>query len=331
MWYRLRVTSGSLSIGLSDTPRAGAGQRRFVQFAALLLAYLLFVILFGAWVRITGSGAGCGDFWPTCHGQLLPRTPTEQTIIEFTHRSTSGLLGLMALALPVWAWRSFPAPHPVRWLSLATLLLVMLEAAIGAGIVLRQLVASDASRARAVAVALHLGNTLLLTACAALTLAVAHAPRAARSTRSTTARSGAAWLLGVLLLSLGLVASSGAVTALGDTLFPVHPGALGAALPPADHFLVQLRVVHPVLACLAVCLALGVARHFAAAEATRPWARALGILASAQLGLGGLNISLNAPGWLQLAHLLLAQLLWISAVLLTWRWARARDASGVSS
>jgi heme a synthase len=323
------VDSGAAALDLNDLPAPAPWQRRFARFATFLLAYLLFVIVFGAWVRITGSGAGCGDHWPSCHGELVPRTPTAQTIIEYTHRLTSGLLGLMALALPIWAWRSFPPGHPVRRSSVLTLVLVVVEAAIGAGLVLNQLVASNASQARAVAVALHLGNTLLLTACAALSVAFASETASqmlpGRLSASTVPDGG--WLLGLLLAGLLLVSSSGAVTALGDTLFPVQARAGSLAPAASAHFLVQLRVVHPLLAAGVVCLAFGVARRFMDAPATRFWAWAVGCLAAVQLGLGGLNIALNAPGWLQLAHLLTAQLLWISAVLLSLRWRRARALS----
>jgi cytochrome c oxidase assembly protein subunit 15 len=301
-----------------NTPR-----QRFFQFSAVLLVYLLGVILFGAWVRITGSGAGCGDHWPTCHGQIMPRSPNTATIIEYSHRLTSGLLGLGSLLLPIWAWRVFPARHPGRVASLCTLGFVLLEAGIGAGLVLRQLVASNASVARAVAVALHLGNTLLLTGSAAVTVAWAHAPSRPLAPRRPRPRAEA-FALGGLLLSLVLVAASGAVTALGDTLFPVH-AADGSLLPPAEHFLVQLRVVHPVLACGVVSLAILSAYHFARTPSTRPWALALGGCATLQLVAGAINIALNAPGWLQLIHLLGAQLSWISAVLLTWTWRQARE------
>jgi heme a synthase len=300
---------------------AGVAERRaperwFGRFAAFVLAYLLFVILFGAWVRISGSGAGCGDHWPTCGGQLVPRAPSVQTLIEYTHRITSGTLGLMALGLPIWAFRVYPRRHPVRFFALATFLLVMLEAGIGAGLVLKQLVASNASGARAVAVALHLTNTLLLTGAAALTVASARAERPASASAlavTSTGRAGIGWLVG-LLVGLVLVAASGAVTALGDTLFPVY--SVGGVAPP-DHFLVQLRVVHPLLACCIVCASILIGSSFARLAGCRPWALSLSVLAGSQLVFGALNIALHAPGWLQLAHLLGAQLTWMSAVLLT--------------
>jgi cytochrome c oxidase assembly protein subunit 15 len=304
---------------LADVPERPASGRWFGRFAGFLLAYLLFVILFGAWVRITGSGAGCGDHWPTCGGVLVPRAPSLQTLIEYTHRITSGTLGLMALGLPLWAFRVFPPRHPVRFHALATFLLVMLEAAIGAGLVLKQLVASDASGARAVAVALHLTNTLLLTGAAALTVAFAQAPL--RASDGIAARGRAVGVLSALLAGLVLVAASGAVTALGDTLFPVH-GLAGVA--PPDHFLVELRVIHPIMACFMVCASVLVGLRFARLPACRRWALALIVLSGVQLVFGSLNIALRAPGWLQLGHLLGAQLTWISAVLLT---RAARDSA----
>jgi cytochrome c oxidase assembly protein subunit 15 len=303
------------------------GERWFGRFAAFVLAYLLFVILFGAWVRITGSGAGCGDHWPTCGGEIVPRAPSQQTLIEYTHRITSGALGLMALALPVWAFRLFPPRHPARRAALATFVLVLVEAGIGAGLVLKQLVASDASLARAIAVALHLTNTLLLTGAAALTVAFARARPAApeRTQLRSAPDGGGAGLLIALLIGLVLVAASGAVTALGDTLFPVSAGAEH----PQGHFLVQLRVLHPLLACFMVCASVLCAVRFARFPRCRPWALGLGITAGVQLVVGALNIGLNAPGWLQLVHLLGAQLAWISAVLLTDAWLQdARFALG---
>ena len=333
-----------------DLPSAAflpsTGQRRFARFASFLLVFLLAVIVFGAWVRITGSGAGCGEHWPSCHGQLVPRTPSQATLIEYTHRLTSGVLGLLALALPIWAWRCFPPGHGARRASIGTLVLVAVEAGIGAGLVKNRLVADDASVARAVVVALHLVNTMLLTGCAALTIALASKPssgaralgsmsrRAAGSAASpagsaaSLARSVPAWAFGVVLVGLCAVAASGAVTALGDTLFPVavEPSAqLGAA---SEHFLVQLRVLHPILACLVVCATFALAWALAQARQTRAWAVALAGLSFVQLVLGALNVLWRAPGWLQLTHLLVAQLLWISAVMLAEK-SRAREGAQI--
>jgi heme A synthase len=176
----------------------------------------------------------------------------------------------------------------------------------------------SAALARAVVVALHLVNTLLLTASAALTVASARSTAPLRSAGAGTRAAPEVWALAALLVALAMVAASGAVTALGDTLFPV-PERGGVQHSP-EHFLVQLRVVHPILACVTGFAAVALARHLlgsaAAPSSARPWAAALAALTALQLGLGAANIWLHAPGWLQLTHLLLAQLLWISAVLL---------------
>ncbi len=301
-----------------------AAVRRFERFAGAVLVYLLFVILFGAWVRVTGSGAGCGEHWPTCHGALVPRAPSQGTLIEYTHRITSGLLGIASLALPILAFRTFREGHAARRASLATFVLVLVEAAIGARLVLGGLVADNASVSRAVAVALHLVNTLLLTGSAALTVAAARQERLSlRGSRpggegTEPLAAGALLPVGLLLATLVVVSASGAVTALGDTLFPV-----GERAQPAEHFLVQLRVVHPVLACGAVLLGLYVSRCYAGSPRARPLARFVGGASLAQLALGAINIVLRAPGWLQLVHLLSAQLLWIGAVLLAFVSQRA--------
>jgi heme A synthase len=159
-----------------------------------------------------------------------------------------------------------------------------------------------------VAVAVHLANTLLLTASAALTLATAQPAPAPSPSARTRGGEGLLLALGVGLV---LVSASGAVTALGDTLFPVS-----AAGAPVEHFLVQLRIIHPLLACFMVCGAVLVAYRFVREPGCRPWALALGGLSMLQVALGALNIGLAAPGWLQLTHLLVAQLTWLSAVLL---------------
>ena len=289
-----------------------AAQRWFARCAAAFVGYLLFVIVFGAWVRISGSGVGCGEHWPSCQGVLVPHTPSQATIIEYSHRLTSGLLGIAALALPVAALRIFPRGHGARRWSAATLFFVAVEAAIGALLVKRGLVADNASLARAVVVALHLVNTLLLTASAALTVASAR-------TAPERVASALDWRSGGVLVGLGIVAASGAVTALGDTLFPV-----GSPQSLSDHFLVQLRVVHPILASALVLGAVGWARWIGGVSAARPWAMAVGALALLQLALGAVNIVLRAPGALQLAHLLIAQLLWIGAVLAARNFALAR-------
>lgn len=301
----------------------------FTRYAWVFLAYLLLVILFGAWVRITHSGAGCGSHWPTCHGQIIPLDPSIETIIEYSHRLTSGLLGIFGLVLVGWAARRF-GRHRVTWASLVTLLFIVLEAAIGAGLVLKELVASDASGARAIVISLHLVNTLLLTGSASLAAwwSADERPIAPRALGVGT------WILATGLLALVATCMTGAVTALGDTLFPV--GATDGTglfermtdeLSPASHFLVRLRIIHPVVAVVAAGIVYGVgawARQHATDDRTPRLGRMLQHCVITQAVLGFVNIALAAPGWMQLVHLLLAQVVWIAAVLtMVSAWAGA--------
>jgi cytochrome c oxidase assembly protein subunit 15 len=268
--------------------------------------YLIFVILFGAWVRISGSGAGCGNHWPTCQGVVIPVEPGIKTMIEFTHRLTSGLSGLWGLGIVVWAWRSRPAA--LRW-ALGMFFFLLVEGFIGAVLVKKELVENDASLSRAVVISLHLVNTMLLMLCA-----VGTAVRAGGAGRRTAA---AGRLIYVAMAALVVTNATGAVTALGDTLFPTQP-ALGPELiakvrdevSASQHFLVRLRILHPVVAALTAGLVLGVMGVLQRRRRSR-WAGASLALVSLQAVMGVANIWLAAPEWLQLGHLLGAQLLWV--------------------
>ncbi|MCU0507346.1 MAG: COX15/CtaA family protein, partial [Anaerolineae bacterium] len=135
--------------------------RRFAFFAWGVLAYNVLVILWGAFVRATGSGAGCGSHWPLCNGDVLPRAPALETVVEFSHRVTSGLSLILVLALIVWGWRIYKAGSPVRKTLVASGVFIIVEALIGAWLVLAGLTAENDSIARAVSMALHLVNTFL--------------------------------------------------------------------------------------------------------------------------------------------------------------------------
>ena len=230
------------------------------------------------------------------------------TTIEFTHRVASGIaLALVALLL-LLVWRSVPRRHPARravaWAGVA----VVAEALIGAAIVLYEWVANDSSVGRAIAVPLHLVNTFVLLAALTLTVWFLRGGGRLMARRA---------LLGWVVLggaALVAIAATGAVTALADTLFPSASIGDGwaAAVTSTEHFLTRLRVLHPVLAVLAVS---------AAALATRLLGdlvlkRVRGILALSlvQMTLGMLVIFLGSPWWARQLHLVLADLIWISYV-----------------
>ncbi len=288
----------------------------FRRFAWSVLGWDLAVIAWGAYVRATGSGAGCGRHWPTCQGEVIPRSPAVETLIELTHRVTSGLAFLLVVALVVWARRVFSPGHPARRAAALSLAFMVTEALLGAGLVLFGWVARDASAARGLAMSLHLANTFALLAALALTAAWSDGP-AGLSTRGRGALPLALALGAGAMLLAGV---TGAVAALGDTLFPAATLAEGLRqdLDPRTALLLRLRVVHPpaaVLAGLILVYGASLAARGSSSRARRA-ALVLSALVVAQIVAGAVNLGLGAPVWLQLVHLLLADLVWIALVVL---------------
>ncbi|MBP2646514.1 MAG: Protoheme farnesyltransferase [Gemmatimonadetes bacterium] len=291
---------------------------RFAPFAWGVVIVSFLVIVWGAYVRASGSGAGCGSHWPLCNGTVLPRNPALETIVEFLHRATSGVALLLVIGLAVLARRTYPAGHVVRRAAWASLFFMVTEALVGAGLVLLELVAHNDSIARAVYLGVHLVNTFLLLA--ALTLTAWWGSGRPAPVRPVDWRRLAPLLL--ILGGLLLVGVTGAVTALGDTLFPAGSLAEGMRqdTSPTAHILLRLRVLHPILAItvgtvLLVLSVRGTLRE--TSPATSLVGRFAAGLVLTQVAAGVLNLLLLAPIWMQLVHLFLADLVWLSAVLLT--------------
>jgi len=307
------------SVGALDPSAATVTARapRYAAFAWLTLGVNLAVIAWGAFVRATGSGAGCGSHWPLCNGEVIPRAPSVQTLIELSHRLSSGVALLCVVGLVVGSWRAFPRGHLVRRAATAAGVLMVVEALIGAGLVLLELVAENRSVARAWWMAGHLVNTFLLVG--ALTLTAWWATCDERPRWRGSGRLGA--ILVAALASVLVLGVSGAITALGDTLFPVATLAEGKAqtFSPSSHVFVRLRVWHPVLALVTGGVLLAAA---SAAVRRRPDAMAAR-LATLLIGLFALNLAVGvanvwwlAPVPVQLVHLLLADLVWVTLVIL---------------
>lgn len=307
--------------------RAASGATRLAAFAWGTLAYNLAVIVWGAYVRATGSGAGCGSHWPLCNGEVIPRAPSVETLIEYSHRVTSGVALLAVLGLLVWTFRAKEPGHPARRAAGWSTFFILTEAAVGAGLVLFELVADNASMARAMFMAAHLVNTFLLIAALALTAwwLSGGAPIA------RPVHPGRVLVLAALTALLLLSGMSGAVAALGDTLFPAasHADGFAATLSPTSHVLIRLRLLHPMIAVTA-----GVILMFAAFRIARfddrlaqKLARLVVLLAGVQLLGGIVNVLLLAPVWMQMVHLLLADLLWIAFVIFGVQVLARRDAA----
>lgn len=289
--------------------------RFFTKFAWGVLFYNILVILWGAYVRATGSGAGCGSHWPTCQGAVVPRTEQIETLVEFSHRVTSGIALLLVIGLLIWAYRIYAPGHRVRKGATYALAFVLLEALIGAGLVLFELVAHNATVARAYSMAAHLINTFLLLGSLTLTAWWATGGRALR----LRGQGLSFWTLVVAAGGMLVLGASGAITALGDTLL------LGARLSPEESpllaQLIGLRIYHPLLALavgglIYLAIRVNLARHSSSSPRVTRLGYTLGAAVVLQLSLGGLNVVLKAPLWLQLVHLLTSDIIWVLLVLL---------------
>lgn len=302
--------------------------RRFITYAWLVVIYTVGVILWGAVVRATGSGAGCGRHWPVCNGEIIHRPESVATMIELSHRLTSSLTGFLIIILLVWAFRVFPKASLVRRSAVLSFVFVVVEGAFGALLVLAELVEDNASVWRAIAIGLHLINTLILLYWLTLVAWSAYDPTRRFNTPQKHSR-----LLWGAMIALCVVSSAGAITALGDTLFPAESLAQGIAadLDPTQSFLVQLRVWHPALAVLASGYLMWMASRIQN-ETLSPFADRLvmGVYGAVTIQLlgGVLNIFLLAPVWMQVIHLLLADTLWIIVILLAFE-VRSGHAYGV--
>jgi len=291
---------------------------KFSIYAWAVFGYNLLVIAWGAYVRATGSGAGCGAHWPLCNGDVIPRSPQIETIVEYSHRISSGLVLVLALVLVIWAWHSFPRGSRVRKGAAFVLLFTITEALVGAGLVLFELVAQNTSNIRAWSMIVHLINTYLLLGSIILT--------AWWSSRGDGQKIHWPGLSGFILLTglvgLLLLGASGAVTALGDTLFPANTLAEGLKQDssPTAHIFIRLRVLHPVIATAIGVYLWGAVvwlRRRVKEPLIRKTSTFLLALFVTQLVLGTINVILLAPVWLQMVHLVVSDLIWGALVLTT--------------
>jgi heme A synthase len=273
-----------------------------------VLAYNAALGIEGAFVRATGSGAGCGNHWPLCNGQVLVGTRATATLIEFAHRSMTGIDTALILALLFWAFRAFPAGHAARLGATFSTVFLVTEALIGAALVKFGLVVNDASAAREAVLSIHLTNTMTLLACLTLTAWWSGG-------RRIVAPGWKGWASLVSVIALGI---TGAMTALADTLYPVQSLAAGFAqdFNPDANFALKLRAIHPFFAAAA-----GVWLIYYSATRLAPARRlAIGVMAivAVQLLAGTANLLLLTPIAMQLIHLALAYSLWIAVVALVW-------------
>lgn len=289
---------------------------RFARFAWAVLGFNILVILWGAYVRISYSGDGCGEHWPKCNGEFVPNLSSGKTLIEFSHRATSGIALLLVVALAVWAFRAFPRGSIVRKGAMTALLFIIIEALLGAGLVKFGLVNKNDSVQRAVVMSLHLVNTLILVGAVTATAWWA-------STGRSLQLRGQNWLTPAMifmLLGTLILGISGAITALGDTLFPAASLSEGLRqdFSPTAHLFIRLRIWHPIIALImasaSILLAVWVSLTSQITQAVKISRAVIGIFIT-QIILGFMNLVLLAPGWMQIVHLLVADVLWVHLVM----------------
>jgi heme a synthase len=305
-------------------------RKTFARYAWLVLGYNVAVILWGAVVRATGSGAGCGDHWPLCGGNLIPRVQKLATLIEFSHRASSGVDVLLVAVLVYFAFRRFERGQLVRRLAAAAGFFTITEGLVGAALVLFGEVGGRVSVGRVLILSLHLVNTFFLLASIALVAWVAgktgHAEKVSELSepgRGTPERKIAIYMAyGAGLAGMLVIAITGTLTALADTLFPARSLAQGFSwdFSNASSPIVRLRIIHPVVAILlgSLLMALAVyALSTAQSAAVKRLARWLLGLVALQFMFGLINVISLTPLWMQLLHLLTADLIWITLVLLS--------------
>ncbi|MEP6900669.1 MAG: COX15/CtaA family protein [Actinomycetota bacterium] len=296
----------------------------FAKYAWFTLAFNLIVILWGVFLRASLSGDGCGEHWLTCGGEFIPSAPQLKTSIEFFHRITSSLAGIIVIILLIWAiinWRTKKSNKAVLLLKMSTasLAFIVIEGILGGLLVLTGNTAANWTPTRPFWMAAHLVNTFTLIAILSLTAWFAGG---GKSFNFNVPRK-ILILLAVATVGIFVVGMSGSVAALSSMLFPSSTLSEGIAkdFSQTSHIILRLRVFHPILS-----ISVGVFLAFLAgwlkskakesASVTR-WSNILTIFVLIQFGWGAITLVTLAPIVMQIVHLFLADAVWISFVLLS--------------
>ncbi len=291
----------------------------FAKFAWITLAYNIVVILWGVFLRASKSGDGCGQHWLTCQGEVIPSAPELKTIIEFSHRVTTGPAFLLVLILMIWSFRKFGKGHAARKAAVLAFVFIITEALVGAGLVLTGNTAETWTAARPFWAVGHLLNTFALLAFLTLTAWYATDGRAIRAVRDAKVMV----FLAVAIAGIILVSTSGSLAALGSMLSPSETLAEGIAkdFSATSDILLRLRISHPILSILTSVFLMFFAGWLKARSGNDPtvtrWSNRLSVIVLIQVAFGAATLVTLGPIVMQIGHLLLADLLWISFVLLT--------------
>jgi heme A synthase len=293
-----------------------SGKDKFPHFAIFALCLNVVVILWGVFLRASKSGDGCGQFWLTCNGEVIPSAPQFKTIIEFTHRVSTALDGLVMLILLLWAifrWRRLrnSAAFWTMLASIGSFIFILTEAAVGAGLVLTGNTAENLTSTRPLWAMGHLVNTFIL-----LSFLTATVWASRRDTVSLTLPASRELLFICLAaILLMLISMSGSLAALSNMLFPSESLAEGIAkdFDQSSHLLVRFRLSHPLLSILGSVVLIFISGKLtaAASDSASKSSRYFSILLIVQVIFGAATLLSLGPIVMQVGHLLLADLIWI--------------------
>ena len=295
---------------------------RVAKFAWFVLGFNILVILWGVFLRASKSGDGCGQHWLTCQGEVIPSAPELKTVIEFSHRVSSSMAGILVIVLFVWVFwrwrmRNNKQNRLVVKCALWSFIFVVIEGLVGAGLVLTGNTAETLTPERPLWMAGHLINTFVMLAFLTLTARYASGGRpiyfqAERKYLTALAIGGAA---------IFVVGISGSIAALSSMIFSFVPIGEDVArdFSPTSNIFLRLRLLHPITAILTsvflIFLTGWIAKQAGGNRIVVRWSNVLSILILAQVAFGAVTLLTHAPIAMQVGHLLFADAIWISYVL----------------
>ncbi len=267
------------------------------------LVVSVFSIIAGAIVRATGSGDGCGASWPTCNGEIIPELDTPSELIEFSHRAVSGVLLIITLIIFVKSFKD-EVPTLQKKIIWSLTFFVLLEALIGAVIVIYEWVGMNSSVPRIIAVPLHLVNTFGLLGAYTLLF---HLTRNSKTTLNNFFDRG--FKIGLFLFLLS--GATGSIAALADVIFPSESFITGLAedFDTNSQLLTRLRILHPVVASALSLYLYSEANRLQNEYQVITKNIKLLILLGVLLGVSNVISNIILP--LSILHLLIADLLWM--------------------
>lgn len=274
--------------------------------------YTLIVILWGAWVRISHSGNGCGDHWPLCSGEFIPDLTQKKTWIEYTHRLMSGSYGLLVIFIFFKIRKMIQVnttthtsnlnsnltsnltSNWLKRLNYALFILMIIEALLGALLVKAKLVTENDTLLRLVVMSIHQINSFLLTGCTFSMYLIF------KNKSDLKAIASNFYLLALFLI----IPATGAIASLSTTLFPTLSLWQGIIqdFSQNSHIYIKLRILHPVFAIFIV----SIIYYYSALKEKSFFTFELLFIVT----IGIITLLSHSPVYLKLLHLFLAHYLW---------------------